>query len=136
MTIQKVKFDQHVSENIKQLKYGSDWPVVYIINNEKEAYVGETVDASRRAYQHLHNKQKQELDEICVISDDYFNKSVALDLESFLIKYMASDGKYILQNGNGGLNNHNYYNKEEYEKNFSIIWDVIKAEGLAEKDLD
>ena len=30
----------------------SNWPVVYIISNEKEIYVGETVNAGSRMLQH------------------------------------------------------------------------------------
>ena len=39
-----------------------------------------------------------------------------------LIKYMSADKKFKLQNGNGGLQNHNYYQREMYETKFREIW--------------
>ena len=115
---------------------GVNWPVVYVINNDKEAYVGETVSVSRRIDQHLQNEQRQKLTEIRIISDKNFNKSVALDLESFLIKYMASDEKFILQNGNNGIHDHNYYNKLEYRDEFRKIWNKLRKMGVVNNTLD
>ena len=33
--ISTLKFNDGVSVNLKKLKYGSNWPVVYIINNNE-----------------------------------------------------------------------------------------------------
>ena len=105
---------------------GKNWPVVYIINNDKEAYVGETVSAYQRFDQHLKNPDRCRLTEVRILSDKDFNKSVTLDLESFLIRHMASDGKYKLQNGNGGLQNHAYYDRNEYENRFKELWNKLR----------
>ena len=98
-------------------EYGSNWPVVYLIHNDdkQEAYIGETLNAGKRAAQHWQNKERKHLKTIHIMTDDTFNKSVILDLEAFLIKYMSADGKYILQNGNAGLSNFDYYSRKEYE---------------------
>lgn len=133
--INTLKFNEDISSVLKTKKYGTNWPVVYIINNNEEAYIGETTDASIRSNQHLANKIRRSLDEINIIGDDTFNKSSILDLESFLIKYMSADKKFKLQNGNGGLQNHNYYQKEMYEKKFREIWLKLKTKGLVEHDL-
>ena len=127
--IENLKFDDNAPNNLAKLKYGKDWPVVYIINNDKEAYIGETTNATVRTNQHLANEVRRSLDEIHIISDDTFNKSVVLDLESFLIKYMSADNKFKLQNGNSGMTHHNYYNKSKYEKGFANVWDKLKALG-------
>ena len=129
------KFNAGTPNVLKREKYGTDWPVVYIINNSKEAYVGETTDASIRTNQHLANEVRRKLDTINIIGDDTFNKSSILDLESFLIKYMSADAKYILQNGNGGLQNHNYYQRKMYEDKFKEIWIQLKSKGLVKNDL-
>ena len=121
---------------INDRKVGENWPIVYVINNDDEAYVGETVSAYRRTEQHLQNKDRQRLTEIRIISDDGFNKSVVLDLESFLIKHMSSDGKYRLQNGNAGLQNHDYYDKQKYESDFRKIWNELIKEGIVSKTID
>jgi hypothetical protein len=129
------KFNAGTPAVLKNEKYGTNWPVVYILNNNEEAYVGETTDISIRSNQHWANDIRRNLDKINVIGDETFNKSAILDLESFLIKYMAADKKYKLQNGNGGLQNHNYYQREMYETKFREIWLQLKSKGLVKNDL-
>ena len=94
-----IHFD-HTAPNIIQLTaFGNSWPAVYIINNEHEAYIGETTNAPVRISQHLENPHRNKLDSIRILSSDTFNKSVALDLEAFLISHMSADGHFRLQNG-------------------------------------
>ena len=42
--------------------YGSNWPVVYLIHNDdtKEAYVGETLNAGKRAGQHWKTEERKD----------------------------------------------------------------------------
>ena len=120
-------FNEETPAKISELHYGdrsvgSNWPVVYIINNSKEAYVGETIHASQRVSQHLKNEDRKKLTEIRIISDEEFNKSVILDLEAFLIRHMHADEKYVLQNGNDGLQDHDYYQRSKYSEEFEKIW--------------
>lgn len=129
--IQRVDFNKNAPSIIKKIKYGENWPVVYLINNKEEMYVGETVNVSVRTSQHLKNPDREKLTSISIISDDDFNKSVVLDLEAHLISYMAADGKYKLQNSTMGMQLHNYYNREVYEKSFSQIWNQLKGQDLA-----
>lgn len=133
--ISTLKFNDTTSAILKTKKYGTNWPVVYIINNNEEAYIGETTDVSIRSNQHLANEVRRNLDKINIIGDETFNKSSILDLESFLIKYMSADKRFKLQNGNGGLQNHNYYQREMYETKFREIWLQLKAKGLVKHDL-
>ena len=140
-SIKRFDFDSSAPGKISRLsidnkKVGENWPVVYVINNDEEAYIGETVSAYRRTEQHLQNKDRQRLTEIRIISDDGFNKSVVLDLESFLIKHMSSDGRYRLQNGNAGLQNHDYYDKQKYENDFRKIWNELLKEGIVSNTID
>ncbi len=113
-------------ERIDNWGFGRNWPVVYIIYNESKAYVGETLDAVRRTEQHFSEQAFNEFSSICLISNRTFNKSVVLDLESFLIKYMSADkgGKELI-NGNAGVVDHNYFYKEAYEEEFRDIWDKL-----------
>ena len=129
------KFNKGTPLVLKNIKYGSDWPVVYILNNKHEAYVGETTDVSIRSNQHWANEVRKKLDKINIIADETFNKSSILDLESFLIKYMSADNQFKLQNGNNGLQNHNYYQREMYETKFREIWLQLKSKGLVKNDL-
>ncbi len=114
-------YKEEFLDNIKRYKYGVNWPVVYIIRNNKEAYVGESSRVYNRSLEHLKNKDRIKLDTIDIVADDDFNKSATLELESLLIEHMAADGKYLLQNGNGGLRKHNYYEKDKYIKKFDTI---------------
>ena len=117
--------------------YGTNWPVVYLIHNDdtKEAYIGETLNAGRRAAQHWQVEERKHLKTIHIMTDDTFNKSVILDLESFLIKYISADGKYRLQNGNAGLSSFDYYNRTEYEQQFQKIWGILKELGLVQSGI-
>ena len=128
-------FNEDVVKKLQKEKYGVKWPIVYIINNDKEAYIGETINAYVRASQHLENPKRKKLEVVNIIGSDKFNKSAILDLESFLIKYMAADNKFKLQNANNGLKNHNYYQKELYEKQFKRIWEKLKRKGIVQNDL-
>ncbi len=133
--IKTLKFDSEILAKAKSFKYGTNWPVVYIINNDNEAYIGETTNFGIRSNQHLANEVRKKLSEISVIGDDTFNKSSVLDLEAFLIKYMSADDKFKLQNSNTGLKNHNYYQRKMYESKFKEIWYQLKSKGLVNNDL-
>jgi len=136
--VKKLQFNNETKDRVKgsEYEYGTNWPVVYILNNDEEAYVGETVDVSVRAGQHWQHEEKRIFDQMHIISDDDFNKSVILDLEAYLIKYMSSDGRFLLQNGNNGLSEHNYYNREEYESRFEEVWRKLKNEGLVRNTIE
>jgi hypothetical protein len=116
----------------------NSWPIVYIIKNDKigEAYIGESTNAISRMNNHLANTDRQRLKDLLVISCDKFNKSAVLDIESNLIQYMSSDGRYKLQNANAGLVDHNYYQREQYKKLFEQVWEHLREQKYAENPLD
>lgn len=128
-------YDQKGIEDIRLWNYGSNWPIVYIIYNDSKAYVGETLDAVRRTEQHMLEPEFKEFSSICLISNKTFNKSVVLDLESFLIKYMSADGSRELTNGNAGVVDHNYFYKEAYSEDFKEVWKELKERGIVQKSL-
>lgn len=117
-----------------------NWPLVYFLeekNNTKEAYVGETTDVLTRLKTHSKTEKKQNLSLVSLILSDLFNKSAALDIESSLIRYIAADGQYSLQNGNLGISNHKYYQqKEVYWNLFKGIWDELRSMGIARHSLE
>ena len=63
-----------------------DWPAVYVIDNEKQVYVGETTNVVARRGQHHMDPRKARLTTMRVVLHDEFNKSAALDLERYLIQ--------------------------------------------------
>lgn len=134
------EFNKDSFSNVQSIKHqgidvGSNWPVVYILNNSKEAYVGETVHAAKRMAEHWQNPDRRSLTEVRIISDETFNKSSILDLESFLITYMGADGKYRLQNGNEGIRDHQYYQRDEYHELFKEIWRKLLKAGVVKNNL-
>jgi len=114
------------------------WPVVYILSNkhQKWAYIGETIDTNSRITAHLNDPKKKDLKNVHVITSDKFNKSVALDFESKLIRYIAGDGHFKLMNGNLGVRRHNYYQKKTlYSSLFKSIWDELHQQGIVKHSL-
>lgn len=139
-TIDHYNFDAELEQNLidKHRDYLS-WPLVYFVNDQKskDAYVGETTDVVKRMQAHAKNLQKQKLSSVNIIISEFFNKSATLDVESNLIRYIAADGNYTLQNANLGIANHVYYQKKEvYWDLFKEIWDELRALGIARHSLE
>ena len=133
--IKTFKYDESEFDKIKKYKYGANWPVVYIIRDNKEAYVGESTRVYNRSIEHSKKAERKKLTTIDIVADNDFNKSATLNIESLLIEYMAADGQYKLQNGNGGLTDHSYFDKAFYNKKFENIWSELKAKGVVKKGL-
>lgn len=136
-TFKEFTFDNNGISKIKDNKEkGQNWPVVYVLSGDKQAYVGETNNAYKRMNQHLENKKRSVMKRILLLLNDSFNKSATLDLENQLIQFMHADGKYSLQNENAGQSvQHNYYQRSMYQQYFQEIWDELKKKNLANKTL-
>lgn len=133
-------FDESIETQIKQLDYAKElWPLVYLLtDSEKDiAYVGETTDVISRLQSHRRNKTKQKLNQVHLITSDLFNKSATLDIESNLIRYLSADQKFDLLNGNIGISNHNYFQKQEvYWDLFQDTWNKLQAKGIVQHSLN
>lgn len=112
-----------------------NWPVVYLIEDGADIYVGETGNAERRMRQHLKSEKKQHLREVRVVLDDRFNASACLDLESFLIRLLDGDGRYKLLNLNEGVTNQAYYQRSEYNETFKEIFDELRDLGYFQRTI-
>ncbi|KAH9204144.1 hypothetical protein DL95DRAFT_418473 [Leptodontidium sp. 2 PMI_412] len=119
----------------------SNWRVVYIFddglntakassNELRDIYVGTTLNAASRMYQHLKTPTKQHFKNIRLIIDEKFNKSVCLDLESYLIKMLAGDSANRVLNRNNSITETQYYRREMYPEGFHNIFERLKAEGI------
>jgi DUF2075 family protein len=111
---------------------GANWPVVYTLSNDKEIYVGESLSAVSRLNQHL-STTKQQLSRVQIILNERFNKSVCLDLESQLIRYLAADGKHRVLNANSGIQDANYFDRDRYQKSFNELFELMVEDGLLSK---
>lgn len=114
----------------------SNWPVVYVLdaaasgNATAEVYVGETLSASNRLRQHLDSPLKKHLHTARVVIDETFNKSVCLDLESYLIRMLAGDGQYQVLNRNDGIVEADYFDRATYRETFHDVFERLRAEGV------
>ena len=78
--INTFQFDLKGFDEIKKHHSGLNWPVVYIIENDKEVYIGETINVFSRSKQHYENPERRELKNIHIITDETYNKSATLDI--------------------------------------------------------
>ena len=136
MDIVSFTFDHSGRERLKKEPSGSDWPVVYMIHDDVEAYIGETCSMIERMTQHLQNSERIKLEELEVLMDHRFNKSAVLDLEQTLIRHCGADGRFKLQNRNlGQSSSHDYYQREMYTAMLPDIWRLMLEKDLARKQL-
>jgi DUF2075 family protein/predicted GIY-YIG superfamily endonuclease len=105
-----------------------NWPVVYVLDDGKRVYVGETLNAAKRMEQH--RAKKGDLKVLRLVMDDRFNKSACLDLESTLIRLFSGDEKYTVINANAGLVDYEYFDRASYQRTFDRIFDELRSEGM------
>ena len=108
-----------------------NYPVIYILNGEKEAYIGETVHFKNRMNAHL--KTRRNVDYINLIKHEAFNRSATFHLETKLINYFLGDETYTLQNKSKTANDftHNYYDKPYYDGEvFEELWQKLLQQKL------
>lgn len=117
-----------------------NWPVVYVLDGAESrgaasVYVGETVNAASRMRQHLANPARDGVRSVRVVFDETFNKSACLDLESHLIRWLAGDGQFTVMNGNEGIIDARYYEREVYRESFRDIFERLRAEGIFQRSI-
>lgn len=118
----------------------TNWPVVYVLDSAgstdaPSVYVGETVSAVSRIRQHLQNPSKAGFRRVHVVIDETFNKSACLDLESHLIRWLAGDGHYTVLNGNEGIIDARYYERDQYRESFRDIFEQLRADGIFQRSI-
>lgn len=105
-----------------------NWPVVYVLDDGRRVYVGETLNAAKRMEQH--RAKKGDLKVLRLVMDDRFNKSACLDLESTLIRLFSGDEKYTVINANAGLVDYEYFDRASYQRTFDRIFDELRSAGM------
>lgn len=104
--------------------------MVYTLNSAHEVYVGESLHAGARMRQHLRAWGEDGFVEGRLIVDPTFNKSVCLDLESYLIRLLAGEGRYTVLNSNRRIVDADYDDRESYRRRFAEIVDLLRREDL------
>jgi DUF2075 family protein len=134
--IEELRFTpESVEETRGRVPRFSNWPVVYLIEDGHDIYVGETGSADRRMRQHLKSEQKQHLKQVRIVFDDRFNGSACLDLESLLIRLLGGDGKFEVLNRNEGITNQDYFQRSEYNDTFKEIFEELRSRGYFERSI-
>lgn len=136
--IKSYPFTNEGLEQVKNTQLGNNWPVVYLIHDDENLYIGETTSASTRMGQHLKNEEKKNLELIEIIFDETYNKSVILDYEQRLIRYCSSDDRFkkVINKNKGQKAEHNYYQRDKYRNNFASLWHALIEKGVANKSFD
>ena len=120
----------------------NNYPIVYILYNEKKrpsAYIGQTVQVSRRLRNHIEDKRRKNLNCSILIGHEKFNQSATYNIESNLINYFIADNHYQLQNVSQTRSRvmHNYYQKSFYnEELFQVIWEKLREEKIVSDSLE
>ncbi len=113
-----------------------NWPMLYILENGKQAYVGESNHVKTRMTQHATNEEKRIFDKVHFIYSKMFNQSVTFDYESKLIQYIAADELFEVTNKNSGIADKQYYQKKEYDEKFEQLWRKLQREKLVKHSLE
>lgn len=114
----------------------SNWPAVYVIDNANQVYIGETTNVVRRREQHQKSEEKRPLTTMRIVLHDEFNKSAALDLESYLIQLIGGDEGRQSLNGNAGLRDHDYYDRQRYQDLFAEIFERLREDRVFSQSRD
>lgn len=117
-------------------EYLDNWPMLYILENGKQAYIGESNHVKTRMAQHAANKEKTIFNKVHFIYSRLFNQSVTFDYESKLIQYIVADELFQVTNKNSGIADKHYYNKQEYDEKFEILWRKLQRERLVKHSLE
>lgn len=125
---------------IKQIygdeEYLSNWPMLYILENGKQAYIGESNHVKSRMSEHHNSAEKRIFSKVHFIYSSKFNQSVTFDYESKLIQYIAADELYEVRNKNAGMADKEYYEKKEYDAKFQTLWRGLQRKKIVKHSLE
>lgn len=107
----------------------NDYHSVYILENEKDAYIGETLRIKERANEHKSKRRKFNFNRMHVITSDLMEETPAKHFEKLLITLMKIDGRFNIVNGDDGITTH-YIRQNLFELHFDKIWNQLAEKGL------
>lgn len=127
--------------DFKKQEYGDEgylnnWPMLYILENGKQAYIGESNHVKTRMNQHHSSEEKSIFDKVHFIYSKKFNQSVTFDYESKLIQYIVADELFEVTNKNSGIADKDYYDKKIYDDKFYTLWNSLKREKLVKHSIE
>ncbi len=117
-------------------EYLDNWPMLYILENGRQAYIGESTHAKTRMTQHATVDEKRIFEKVHFIYSSNFNQSVTFDYESKLIQYIVADELFQVTNKNAGISDKQYYQKRDYDAQFEKLWRKLQKEKLVKHSLE
>ncbi|WP_220729392.1 DUF2075 domain-containing protein [Apilactobacillus zhangqiuensis] len=125
------------------------FPTVYIVIDkirgkkkkfgQFKAYVGETNNIVRRTEEHLNSESEDRTDwtelnnskdaKIIVIAHKEFNKSLTLDIENQLMKYLLSDDAIGELNNRRSNDQDLYFTRDHFRDIFQNIWEELSKKN-------
>lgn len=116
-----------------------DYPVIYILRDNKKAYIGESFTVKKRMSQHIANQQRKYLSNLTIIGHELFNRSATYHLETKLINYFLADQRYQIENISQTLkhNTHNYFNKNIFDQDiFKQLWQSLIDQNIVNQSTE
>lgn len=117
-------------------EYLDNWPMLYILENGKQVYIGESNHAKTRMTQHASKEEKRIFNKVHFIYSRLFNQSVTFDYESKLIQYIVADELFQVTNKNSGMADKQYFQKKQYDEKFGVLWKKLQREKLVKHSLE
>lgn len=109
-----------------------DYHCLYILENGKTAYIGETKHPVQRSQEHKRvgdQCSKYSFSRIHIITGQTFEETPAKHYETLLRRLMKADGKFKIINAQRDEWQH-YYRKNEFELCFDQLWLELERKGL------
>jgi DUF2075 family protein/predicted GIY-YIG superfamily endonuclease len=121
----------YIKKDFDNWNIQSDYHCVYILENGKDAYIGETNDPVRRAKEHNAkiSKKKHHFINMHIITGELSELSPSKHYQDLLIRLMTVDRKFNIINGKQSERPH-YSRKNEFELYFDELWIKLEAKGL------
>lgn len=108
-----------------------DYHCLYILENGKDAYIGETKAVVRRSQEHKAITDvcsRYKFQRIHVVTGQTFDEMPAKHYETLLIRLMKADGKFRVRNKKKEWQH--YGRKNEFELCFDRLWLELEKKGL------
>lgn len=110
-------------------EYLDNWPMLYLLENGKQIYIGESNHVKTRMTQHSSNMEKKIFDKVHFIYSKIFNQSVTFDYESKLIQYIVADELFQVTNKNSGLPINNIIKNRNMIRNLNYFGENCKGKN-------
>ncbi len=119
-------------KNYQEWVFPYHYHYIYILENGKEVYIGETNDIIRRSQEHHKVSDvcyKYKFKRIHVITGCAIEETPAKHYEKLLVKLMHADQKFKVVNAMEGERTH-YARKNQFELGFDRLWPKLVQKGL------